>query len=98
MWMVRKDAMESTQLDKSTCQPKACDLLVEEHRGTYFYDTEGNRLGSEIGIVPVTFYQGMTVTINDHDCSYRVVGWNYHLGYKHEEAGLRVILEPITEY
>jgi len=89
--------MESAQLDKPACQPKACDLLIEEHRGTYFYDTEGNRLGSELGIVPVTFYRGMKVTINDHDSVYRVVEWNYHLGYRFEEAGLRVIVEQTEE-
>lgn len=88
--------MESLQLDNQTDQQQSLNLAIEEHRGTYFYDTDGNRLGSEAGLVPVTLYKGMKVTVSDHESEYRVVEWNYHLGYKFEEAGLRVILEAVS--
>ena len=85
--------MEAANLCKET---KAFEQ-IEEHRGTFLYDTDGNRLGSELGVVPIPLYKGMKYTISDHDFVYRVVDWNYHLGYKYEEAGLRIILEATTE-
>ena len=91
--VLRKDSMETMQLDSLTDQQQNVSLAIEEHRGTYFYDTDGNRLGSEVGIVPITLFKGMKMTICDHDGEYRVVDWNYHLGYKFEEAGLRIVLE-----
>lgn len=81
--------MESAKICKET---KSFDQ-IEEHRGTFYYDTEGNPLGSELGLVPIPLYKGMKITISDHEYVYRVVEWNYHLGYKYEEAGLRVIVE-----
>lgn len=89
---VRKDAMESVKSETTQSFDQ-----VEEHRGTYFYDTQGSRLGSELGVVPLSLYKGMRITISDHDFVYRVTEWNYHLGYKFEEAGLRIIVEATTE-
>lgn len=81
----------------NVCKESRTFDQVEEHRGTFFYDIEGNRLGSELGVVSIPLYKGMKLSISEHDFVYRVVDWNYHLGYKFEEAGLRIILEVTSE-
>ena len=92
----RKDAIGMVNIEKQMNRSQSFDQ-VEEHRGTFFYDIQGNRLGSELGVVPLSLYKGMKITISDHEFVYRVTEWNYHLGYKFEEAGLRIIVEATTE-
>lgn len=62
-------------------------------RSTIYYDTEGNQLGSDDIILPITLYKGMTITIHGYDHKFKVVDWNYHHGHPDENAGLRIILE-----
>jgi len=59
---------------------------------TYFLDEDGERLGSAEGIIPITLYRGMTITIHGYDGAYEVVDWNYHHGHPDEDAGLRITL------
>lgn len=64
---------------------------MTEGVGTFFYDNEGNRLGSEEGILPIPLHKGMKVTIHGHSSIFEVVDWEYHHGHP-EEAGLKIIL------
>ena len=65
---------------------------------TFFYDTEGNRLGSAEGILPISLYKGMKITIHGHPDTYEVMEWEYHHGHPDEEAGLRILLINKTKY
>jgi hypothetical protein len=60
---------------------------------TIFFDTEGNRLGSDLEVIPITLYKGMEMTIHGYPgVTFKVVDWNYHHGHGAEDAGLRIIL------
>jgi hypothetical protein len=63
---------------------------------TIFFDADGNRLGSDFGLLPITLYKGMIVTIHGHEGQFEVVGWSYHHGHEDEDAGLRVFLKPVV--
>ena len=62
---------------------------------TYFINTNGEQLGNDEGILPITLYKGMIITIHGYSCEFRVVEWNYHHGHPDEDAGLRIILEEL---
>jgi len=66
---------------------------MENERLTIFYDVNNNKLGDDIGILPITLYKGMTITIHGYNNQFEVVDWNYHHGHPDEDAGLRVILK-----
>jgi hypothetical protein len=59
---------------------------------TIFYDDQGNRLGSDEGIVPIPLYKGMQMSIHGFEEIFEIVDWNYHHGHGDEDAGLRIIL------
>jgi hypothetical protein len=65
--------------------------------GTYFYDTEGNRLASESGVLPIPLFKGMTITFHGKSGEYHVVDWSFHVGQRLEEAGLRIVLRHAGE-
>jgi hypothetical protein len=60
--------------------------------GTYFYDTEGNRLASESGVLPIPLFKDMIITFHGKSGEYHVVDWSFHVGQRLEEAGLRIVL------
>ncbi len=60
--------------------------------GTYFYDTEGNRLAGENGVLPIPLFKDMIITFHDKSGEYHVVDWRFHVGQRLEEAGLRIVL------
>lgn len=62
---------------------------------TIFYDINGNRLGSDNEVIPITLYKGMKMTIHGHEGTFEVVDWNYHHGHPDEDAGLRIILQSL---
>lgn len=59
---------------------------------TYFKSVDGKSLGDLEGILPITLYKGMTITIHGHEGEFVVVDWNYHRGHPAEESGLRIVL------
>lgn len=63
-----------------------------DNLGTYFFDSKGDQLASDVGIIPIPLYKGMEITFHGLDGSYEVVSWNYHHGHTDEKAGLRVIV------
>ena len=65
--------------------------------GTYFYDTEGNRLASDNGILPLPLAKDMIITFHEHFGQFRVVDWSFHHGLPLEEAGLRIVLRHAGE-
>ncbi len=65
---------------------------------TNFYDTQGNRLGNAEGILPISLYKGMRITIHGYSDTYEVIEWEYHHGHPDEESGLKIILINKTEY
>lgn len=79
---------------KSKSIPKiAKEIIIEQRNGTYFFDEEGKRLGSDDGVVPIPLYKGMRITIHGYDDIFEVADWNYHHGHPDEQAGLRIILK-----
>ena len=46
--------------------------------GTYFYDTEGNRLASENGILPIPLFKDMIITFHGNSGEFHVVDWSFH--------------------
>ena len=65
--------------------------------GTYFYDTEGNRLASESGVLPIPLFKGMKITFTGNISEFRVVDWSFHHGLRIEEGGLRIVLRHAGE-
>jgi hypothetical protein len=71
---------------------------------TFYYDTEGRKLGSDPGLLPISLRMGMPITIHPYLQQFEVVAWNYHKGLPEEEAGLRIVvrevgnLEPYQSY
>jgi len=57
-----------------------------------FYDTTGNRLGSE-QLWPIPLFKGMAVSISGYAGKFSVQDWSYHIGPAEEDAGLRIVLE-----
>jgi len=62
---------------------------------TYFIDVNGDDLGNDEGILPISLYKGMRITIHGYSENYEVVEWNYHLGHEDEDGGLRIIVQSI---
>jgi len=64
-------------------------------RLTIFYDMDGNRLGSDEILLPISLYKGMEFTFHGHQGVFVVVDWDYHHGQPDEDAGLRVHLKKL---
>ena len=64
-------------------------------KNTYFYTKEGRRLASDAGILPITLFKGMRITIHGYDATFEVSDWQYHHGHEDEEAGLKIILKEV---
>ncbi len=60
--------------------------------GTYFYDTEGNRLASDNSVLPIPLFKGMKITFSENLGEFHVVEWSFHHGLRIEEGGLRIVL------
>ena len=67
--------------------------MSTEQDTTYFLDASGGPLGDTVGILPVTLYKGMKMTMHGHSGRFTVVDWNYHHGHVDEESALRIILQ-----
>jgi len=65
--------------------------------GTYFYDTGGNRLAGENGVLPIPLFKDMLITFHGKSGEYHVVDWSFHVGQRLEEAGLRIVLRHAGE-
>ena len=63
---------------------------------TYFFDTNKQPLGDFSGILPITLYKGMKMSICSCDNEYEVVEWNYHHGHPDEKGGLRIFLKETS--
>lgn len=63
--------------------------------GMFFYDTEGNGLGSDNHLRPIPLYRGMNMTIHGHDGVFEVEDWNYHHGQPDENPGLHITLKKV---
>ena len=67
---------------------------MENEKVTIFYDMVNNKLGDDIGILPVTLFKGMIITMHGYDNKkFEVVDWSYHHGHPDEDAGLRIYLK-----
>jgi hypothetical protein len=66
---------------------------MREDLRTFFLDTEGRLLGDEQGIIPISLYKGMMITLHRHADRFEVLDWSYHHGQPAEGAGLRIILK-----
>jgi hypothetical protein len=64
-------------------------------RTTFYYDTEGNKFGSDEFLLPITLFKGMIMTIHGYEGIFEVLDWNYHKGPPIEKGGLRIILNPL---
>ena len=68
--------------------------MDDRHLATYFLDLDGIQLGRLSGLLPITLYEGMKMTIHGDSQEYEVVDWAFHLGHRDERAGLRIALTP----
>lgn len=68
-------------------------MEVNSYTKTQFIDSQGNPLGDAKGIIPISLYKGMNITIHGNDKKYCVVAWSYHHGHPDEGAGLQIVLE-----
>lgn len=68
-------------------------MQVNSYTTTQFIDSKGNLLGEATGILPISLYKGMNITIHGNDKKYCVVAWSYHQGHPDEGAGLKIELE-----
>lgn len=63
---------------------------------TYFINsTTSQSLGDLEGILPVTLYKGMKITIHGHSQLFFVENWHYHHGHPDEQAGLKIYLKSM---
>src|SRR3712207_6497255 len=70
-------------------------MSTTQGKNTYFYTKEGTRLARDEGILPITLFEGMKITIQGYDTTFEVVDWQYHHGQDDEEAGLKIILKEV---
>lgn len=65
----------------------------DETRVTFFESEDGESLGSDIILLPITLYKGMRITIHREGIeTYYVRDWYYHHGHPDEKAGLHIVL------
>ena len=70
---------------------------MDSKPGIFFYNTEGERLGSDVDLWPIPLREDMEITIHGHDGVFKVKDWSYHHGHPDEEWGLKIILRrPVT--
>jgi hypothetical protein len=60
---------------------------------TFFQLANGDGLGTAEGILPLSLFRGMTITIHGHSGSFKVKDWYFHHGHPDEDAGLHIICE-----
>lgn len=65
---------------------------VEEY-STRLVNRENQLLGDMHGLLGISLYKGMQITIHSHSQPFKVVEWRFHLGHPDEEAGLTIVLE-----
>lgn len=68
------------------------------HGNTYFEVVGGKIMGNLPGILPVTLFRGMIVSVHGYEELFEVVTWSYRLGHEgdpeHRYPGLTIILRP----
>lgn len=65
---------------------------VEEY-STRFVNRENQLLGKMPGLLGVSLYKGMQITIHSYSKAFTVVEWRFNHGHPDEEAGLTIVLE-----
>lgn len=69
------------------------EVMSLENYVTRFENREGNRLGDIPGLLAITLYKGMQITIHGHSGKFTVAEWRFHHGHPDEKAGLTIVLE-----
>lgn len=64
---------------------------------TYFFGNTGQLLATLDGVLSITLYKEMKITIHSYELPFFVESWNYHFGHPDEQAGLRIYLKSIGE-
>lgn len=67
--------------------------LSLEHYSTRFENRGGDRLGDMPGLLGITLYKGMQITIHGQTGTFKVAEWRFHHGHAEENAGLTIVLE-----
>ena len=60
---------------------------------TYFVHVNGDKLGSASGLLPISLYKKMQITIHGQKEKFSVVDWSFHHGHADENSGLTIILD-----
>lgn len=68
------------------------ELAMTVQQDTYFLGTDGTEILKMSGLLSISLYKGMEITIHSHPATYVVLEWSYHVGHPDERAGLRVTL------
>lgn len=64
-----------------------------EDYSTHFVNRKGQSLGGMYGLLGISLYEGMQITIHSHSQPFKVVEWRFHHGHPDENAGLTIVLE-----
>lgn len=67
--------------------------MSREHYSTRFENRAGELLGATPGLLTITLYKGMQITIHGQNGTFKVAEWRFHHGHSDENAGLTIVLE-----
>ncbi len=69
------------------------EVMSLEHYSTRFVNRDGELLGDMPGLLAVTLYKGMQITIHGQQGIFKVAEWSFHHGHPDENVGLTIVLE-----
>lgn len=69
------------------------EVMLLEHYSTRFENRAGELLGDIPGLLAITLYKGMQITIHGQNEKFKVAEWRFHHGHPDEKAGLMIVLE-----
>jgi len=69
------------------------EVMSLEHYVTRFKSRDGQLLGDIPGLLAITLYTGMQITIHGQNGTFKVAEWHFHHGHPDEDAGLTIVLE-----
>ena len=67
--------------------------MSNENEITYFFNEKKEVIGNRSGILPISLYKGMKISLHPYNNEYEVVDWNFHAGHPDEKGGLRIFLK-----
>mgnify|MGYP003592384937 FL=1 len=69
------------------------EVMSLDHYMTRFENRDGELLGDMPGLLAITLYKDMEITLHGQNGMFKVAEWRFHHGHSDENAGLTVVLE-----